>query len=96
MRIESSSYIFVFRIRSASALNINFLSKQFVNYSALLFRNIASPFLRCVTATHSAPLRMDLLAFSKKRQFTPMYYNAHELVDPLYDSKFYFVYPFGS
>ena len=36
--------------------------------SALLFRNLASHFFCCATATHCAPLRMDLLGFTKKRQ----------------------------
>ena len=36
--------------------------------TALLFRNLASPFWWSHPATHCAPLRMDLLGFTKKRQ----------------------------
>ena len=34
--------------------------------TALLFRNLASPFLRSPRGTHCATLRMDLLCFPKK------------------------------
>ena len=40
------------------------------NLSALLFRNLASPFLRCLRGTHCATLKMDLLCFLEKRQLS--------------------------
>ena len=53
--------------------------------SAVLFRNLASPFHRSLGGTHWATLRMDLLGFPKKRQ-SLLFINGCRIKEKPFDS----------